>query len=111
MSNEINLKTVLTCLLIAFPFFIIGYIAGLSIPDHVEFGLDQKTLDYLQTINLTETSNTNCTNNYNITGCTEKYLMYQDIGYSDCLNKYNIIEWTDGTYTMMNDTYNTYTGE
>ena len=40
-----ELRWVWTMLAVFIVAFIIGYVSGLSIPNHVEFGLDQKTLD------------------------------------------------------------------
>jgi hypothetical protein len=46
MMNE-NLKWIITCFIFALSFFVsffvIGYISGLSIPEHATFGLDEET--------------------------------------------------------------------
>lgn len=69
-----ELKWIWTVLAVFVIAFLLGYISGLNIPNHVEFGLDQKTIDYLETINLSDIPQNNCTNtNYNMSGCAEQY--------------------------------------
>jgi len=70
-----ELKWIWTIIAVFIIAFTLGYISGLNIPNHVEFGIDQKTIDYLKTINITEDNPiNNCTNsNYNITGCAQEW--------------------------------------
>ncbi len=50
----------LLCLGFAVVFFFIGYIAGLSIPESIEFGLDEKTISFLEEYNNATALNCTC---------------------------------------------------
>lgn len=57
-----ELKWIWTLIAVFIIAFTLGYISGLNIPNHVEFGIDQKTLDMMNKV-YNESNGISCTSN------------------------------------------------